>query len=108
MSVISCSEIRAGIVLKIEGKLYKVSSSAAVTRGRATSYQVVEMRDILDGRKMEHRFRVDDTVETAFIERVKLNFSYQQGDVYIFMQQETFEEIFDLIEQENNIKYTTH
>lgn len=108
MSKISCSEIRAGAVLKYEGKIYKVLSSSAVTRGRATSFQVVEMRDIQDGRKNEHRFRVDDTVETAFIERVKINYSYQQGDIYMFMKQDTFEEIsVDMSKFDFNYQFLT-
>lgn len=106
MSTISCSEIRSGMVLKFEGDLYRVLSSAAVTRGRATSFQVVEMRKIRDGNKNEQRFRVDDTIETAYIEKIKMNYSYHQDKTYTFLTQDTFEEIqFDMANTDFNYQF---
>jgi elongation factor P len=92
VSVIA-SSIRKGAVIEKDGKLYVVITAENIHPGKGTPVTHLEMRRISDGVKTVERLRTTDSVEKAFIDQAKYNYLYQDGDHWIFMQPETFDQV---------------
>ena len=92
VSVIA-SSVRKGNVIEKEGKLYLVLTAENIHPGKGTPVTHLEMRRISDGVKTVERLRTTDSIEKAFIDENSYNFLYQDGDSYVFMQPETFDQI---------------
>ena len=92
VSVIA-SSVRKGNVLEKDGKLYLVLTAENIHPGKGTPVTHLEMRRISDGVKTVERLRTTDSVEKAFIDQNTYNYLYQDGDSYIFMQPETFDQV---------------
>ncbi|MES2295207.1 MAG: elongation factor P [Pseudomonadota bacterium] len=92
VSVIA-SSVRKGNVIEKEGKLYLVLTAENIHPGKGTPVTHLEMRRISDGVKTVERLRTTDSIEKAFIEQQNFNYLYQDGDHYVFMQPETFDQV---------------
>ncbi len=92
VSVIA-SSVRKGNVLEKDGKLYVVITAENIHPGKGTPVTHLEMRRISDGVKMVERYRTTDNVEKAFIDSARYNYLYHDGDHWIFMQPETFDQV---------------
>jgi len=92
VSVIA-SSIRKGNVVEKDSKLYVVIRAENIHPGKGTPVTHLEMRRISDGVKVTERYRTTDSVEKAFIDAGKYNYLYQDGDAYVFMEPNTFEQI---------------
>jgi elongation factor P len=92
VSVIA-SSVRKGNVLEKDGKLYLVLTAENIHPGKGTPVTHLEMRRISDGVKTVERLRTTDNVEKAFVEHKTFNYLYQDGEQYVFMQPETFDQV---------------
>lgn len=92
VSVIA-SSVRKGNVIEREGKLYVVLRAENIHPGKGTPVTHLEMRRISDGVKVNDRFRTTDSVEKAFIDSGTYNYLYQDGNNYVFMEPNTFDQI---------------
>ena len=92
VSVIA-SSVRKGNVLEKDGKLYLVLTAENIHPGKGTPVTHLEMRRISDGVKTVERLRTTDSVEKAFIDQNNYNYLYHDGDNYVFMQPETFDQV---------------
>ena len=92
VSVIA-SSVRKGNVLDRDGKLYVVIRAENIHPGKGTPVTHLEMRRISDGVKVQERYKTTDSVEKAFIDENSYNYLYQDGDSYVFMEPNTFEQI---------------
>jgi elongation factor P len=92
VSVIA-SSVRKGNVLEKDGKLYLVLTVENIHPGKGTPVTHLEMRRISDGVKTVERLRTTDSVEKAFIEQNNYHYLYHDGDNWVFMQPETFDQI---------------
>ena len=92
VSVIA-SSVRKGNVVEKDGKLYVVIRAENIHPGKGTPVTHLEMRRISDGVKVQERYKTTDFVEKAFIDEGKYNYLYQDGDDYIFMEPNTFEQV---------------
>ena len=92
VSVIA-SSIRKGNVIEREGKLYVVLRAENIHPGKGTPVTHLEMRRISDGVKVNDRFKTTATVEKAFIDSGTYNYLYQDGDSYVFMEPDSFEQL---------------
>src|SRR3989337_1200252 len=61
--------------------------------GRGGAFMQVEMKDIETGTKTNQRFRTEDKVERAFVEPRKMQYLYQDGAQYVFMDQQNYEQL---------------
>ncbi len=94
MAIILATEIRVGQLLVVDKKLCKVLNSYHVhVGGRGGAYMQVEMRDIERGNKIHNRFNTDEKVEKAHIDSVEMEYLYQDGEQYVFMNNSTYEQI---------------
>ena len=92
VSVIA-SSVRKGNVIEKEGKLYLVLTAENIHPGKGTPVTHLEMRRISDGVKTVERLRTTDSIEKAFVEHSTYNYLYQDGDSYVFMQPQTYDQI---------------
>jgi elongation factor P len=92
VSVIA-SNVRKGHVLERDGKLYVVLTAENIHPGKGTPVTQLELRRISDGVKINERFKTTDTLEKAFIDERTHSYLYHDGDHYIFMDPETFDQV---------------
>ncbi len=87
------SELKKGKVITYEGALYSISDITRVSKGNWRSYLQMKLKSLKDGRILDARFGVDDKVETAFVDTKPYQFLYRDGENYILMDEQTFEQI---------------
>jgi elongation factor P len=93
MAKISGSEIRPGMVVEHDGSLWAVVKTMSVKPGKGPAYNQVELKNLLDGRKLNQRFGTDARVEETHVERRQFQFLYRQGDQLMFMDTESYDQI---------------
>ena len=85
--------IRPGHVLEYKGSLWVVRKTQHVKLGKGKACNQVEMKDIVEGTKMNVRFSSDEKVERARLEQKEYQFLYEDGDDLHFMNSEDFEQV---------------
>ena len=94
MAKVNTTEIRAGHLLEHEKRVWRVLKSYHVhVGGRGGAYMQVEMKDIETGTKTNVRFRTEEKVERAFVEARDMEYLYNDGTGYVFMDKETYEQL---------------
>jgi elongation factor P len=91
--MINAIQIRKGMVIKIEEELYKVLEATHVTPGKGPALMQIKLRNLKDQTLLDYRFRSKDRVEQAYLEKIEMEFLYQSGNEYIFMNLENYEQI---------------
>ncbi|MCD6453703.1 MAG: elongation factor P, partial [Candidatus Aminicenantes bacterium] len=91
--MIPVTQVKKGMTLKIEGELYKVTDVFHHTQGRGYAIVKLKLKNLKDGRQIELRLQSGEKVEQAYLERVPMTFIYEEGDLYYFMNNETYEQI---------------
>ncbi|MFC0217115.1 elongation factor P [Pseudochelatococcus lubricantis] len=92
MKVIA-SSVRKGNILEVDGHLCVVLSAESFFPGKGTPTTQIDMRRIADGVKVSQRYKTTEQVERAFVEDIDFSYLYQDGDSYIFMNPESFEQL---------------
>jgi elongation factor P len=87
------SSVRKGNILEIDGQLYAVLSAESFFPGKGTPTTQIDMRRLSDGVKTTQRYKTTEQVERAFVEDREHTYLYQDGDDYIFMNPETYDQI---------------
>jgi elongation factor P len=90
---INGNEIRPGNVIEHNGSLWVAVKTNAVKPGKGGAYNQVELKNLIDGTKLNERFRSAETVERVRLEQKEFTFLYEQGDALVFMDAETFEQL---------------
>ena len=90
---ISGVDIRPGNILEYEGGIWKVAKTQHTQPGKGGAYMQVEMKNLMDGRKTNVRFRSADTVEKVRLDTKDFQYLYADGDMLVFMDTDTFEQI---------------
>lgn len=85
--------LRKGAVLEYNGKLMIVTGQEIMQPGKGASVIQVEMRDIRTGNKDNVRFRTQETVERIRLEQTDHQYLFNDGDMYTFMNNETYEQV---------------
>jgi len=94
MAKILATEIRAGNLLEWDKRLWRVLKSYHVhVGGRGGAYMQIEIKDIQSGQKRNERLATDEKLERPYIEKRHMVYSYQDGDNYVFMDNETYEQL---------------
>ena len=91
MATIKASDFRNGKTFELDGKVMQVVEFQHVKPGKGAAFVRTKMRNVITGGVTETSFNPDDKFEEAFVERKEMSYSYQDGDLYYFMDQETFD-----------------
>jgi len=90
--------IRPGMVIEHQGRLWRATKIAHTQPGKGGAYLQVELKDIRSGTKLNERFRSSEKVERARLEQRDFQFLFADGDMYTFMDNETYDQ-FTLSEE---------
>lgn len=93
MAKISANEIRIGGLIEHQGNLWRVLKKSHVKPGKGGAFVQAELKDIVNGTKLNERFRSTDKVEKPHVEPRKMQYLYAEGDNHIFMDSETYEQM---------------
>jgi len=90
--MISGSELRKGIIIELDGKLYQVVDYQHVKMKR-TALAKVKLRDINAGHTIERSFQTNEKLVRARLESRPMQYLYNDGNLYYFMDEKSFEQI---------------
>lgn len=90
--MINATDLRKGVIIEFEGKLYQVVDYQHVKMKR-TALAKVKLRDINAGHTMERSFQSDEKLVRARLDTRQMQYLYNDGDLYYFMDQENYEQI---------------
>jgi len=90
---INGNEIRPGNVIEHAGGLWVAVKTNAVKPGKGGAYNQVELKNLINGTKLNERFRAAETVERVRLEQKDFSFLYEQGEALIFMDTESYEQL---------------
>jgi elongation factor P len=91
--MISATQMRPGMVIKFNNELFTVFSVAHRTPGNLRGFVQAKMRSLRSGSMMEHRFSSEDRVEKAIMDEQKMEYLYDDGEYYYFMNTESYEQM---------------
>jgi elongation factor P len=91
--MLGATEIRKGMVVRYDGKLQLIVSTYHHTPGNLRAVIQIKMRDLQGGSAKEIRFGSGDKLEVVHIDSVDMEYLYQDGESYVFMNQENFEQV---------------
>lgn len=91
--MINATQIRKGMILKIDDELYRVLETTHITPGKGQALMQTKLRRLKDQTLHDYRFRSKDRVEQAYLEGIEMEYLYQDGEDHIFMNRENFEQI---------------
>lgn len=86
------NEIKPGMVIEYENSLWIAVKSMAVKPGKGPAYNQVELKNLIDGRKLNNRFGSDERVERAHLEQKDFQYLYPEGDNLVFMDLENYDQ----------------
>lgn len=87
------NEIKPGNIIKHQDSLWVAVKCNAVKPGKGGAFNQVELKNLLDGRKLNERFRAAETVERVRLDQKTHSFLYDDGNFLVFMNGETYEQI---------------
>ncbi|MGE4170182.1 MAG: elongation factor P [Candidatus Margulisiibacteriota bacterium] len=91
--IIVATQIRVGMILNLEGELYRVNWTQHVTPGKGVACMQTKLKHIMNGKNLEQRFRSADKVEKAELETHDMQYLYEDSDGLVFMDNSTFEQV---------------
>ncbi len=91
--MISAGEFRNGVTIELEGNIYQIIEFQHVKPGKGAAFVRTKLKNIKSGGVVEKTFRPTEKCETAHIDRKDMQYLYNDGELYNFMDNETFEQI---------------
>ncbi len=89
--MISTGDLKKGISLEMEGQLYTIVDWSHIKMGRGGAIVRIKLRNLRTGSLVERTFDAGERFQRAFLERRPVQYSYNDGDSYFFMDNETYE-----------------
>ena len=89
--MISVSDFRNGVTFEMDGKVMQIVEFQHVKPGKGAAFVRVKMKNVITGAVVETTFNPNDKYPTAFVERKKMEYSYNDDNLYYFMDSETYE-----------------
>ena len=91
--MISATQMRPGMVIKFNNELHSVFSVAHRTPGNLRGFVQAKLRNLRSGSMFEHRFSSEDRVDKAILEEHEMEYLYDDGEYYYFMNTENYEQM---------------
>ncbi|HIS11259.1 MAG TPA: elongation factor P [Candidatus Avibacteroides excrementipullorum] len=91
--MINAQDIKNGTCIRMDGKLYFVIEFLHVKPGKGNTFMRTKLKDVVNGYVLERRFNIGEKLEDVRVERRQYQFLYKEGNDYIFMNQETYEQV---------------
>ena len=91
--MVSAGDFRNGVTFEMDGDVYQIIEFQHVKPGKGAAFVRTKIRNVIAGSVVERTFNPSDKYPTAYIERKDMEYLYSDGDLYYFMDQETYENI---------------
>lgn len=91
--MIKSQDIKKGTCIRLDGKLYFCIDFLHMKPGKGNTIMRTTLKDVVSGRVLERRFNIGESLEDVRVERRPYQFLYKESEEYMFMNQETFEQI---------------
>jgi elongation factor P len=93
--VASTNDLKNGLVLKLDGgQLWSVVEFQHVKPGKGPAFVRTKLKNVLSGKTVDKTFNAGVKVETASVDKRSMQFSYKDGDAFVFMDTETFDQVY--------------
>ena len=89
--MITAGDFRNGVTFEMEGKVYQIIEFQHVKPGKGAAFVRTKIRNVIEGSVVERTFNPTEKFPTAFVERKDMEYSYNDGDLYYFMDPESYE-----------------
>lgn len=89
--MVSAGDFRNGVTFEMDGGVYQIIEFQHVKPGKGAAFVRTKIRNVITGSVVEKTFNPTDKFPTAFIERKDMEYSYNDGDLYYFMDPESYE-----------------
>ncbi|MCB9932623.1 MAG: elongation factor P [Planctomycetes bacterium] len=90
--MLKATDLRKGKVIKIDGKLVRITDFQHITPGNWRGIVQIKYKDIITGNGSQKRISPEDKFEDVYLDNRKMQYLYKQGDNYVFMDMETYEQ----------------
>ncbi len=91
--MISSNDFRTGMTIELEGTVWRVVEFLHVKPGKGSAFVRTKLKNVQSGNVVERTFRAGETVPQATLEKRAMQHTYKEGDEYVFMDVESFEEV---------------
>lgn len=91
--MININDIKNGMTVIIDGNLYMIIDFLHVKPGKGPAFVRIKLKNLRTGATTEQTFNTNIKIEKAHVEKISMQFLYETGDVYNFMNMETYEQI---------------
>ena len=91
--MVSTNDIRPGQSILVDNNLYLILEYQHVKPGKGRAFVKTKLKNLSNGGVVDKTFRADEDVQQAFIDKQIFQFLYKDGDSYIFMNNDTYEQI---------------
>ena len=91
--MISAGDFRNGVTFDVDGTVYQIIEFQHVKPGKGAAFVRTKIRNVITGAVVEKTFNPTEKFPTAFIERKDMQYLYNDGDLYYFMDNETYEQL---------------
>lgn len=91
--MVSAGDFKNGLTVNIEGTVYQIMDFQHVKPGKGAAFVRTKLKDIINGGVVEKTFRPSEKFDTAHIERQEMQYLYSDGDLFHFMDTESYEQI---------------
>ena len=89
--MVTAGDFKNGVTFEMDGKVYSIIEFQHVKPGKGAAFVRTKIRDVINGSVVEKTFSPTDKFPTAFIERKEMEYSYEDGGLYYFMDPETYD-----------------
>ena len=89
--MVSAGDFRNGVTFEMDGQVWSIIEFQHVKPGKGAAFVRTKLRNVIQGGVVEKTFSPTDKFPTAYIERKEMEYSYNDGDLYNFMDPETYE-----------------
>ena len=91
--MISSNDFRSGVTIELDGSVWRVVEFLHVKPGKGSAFVRTKLKNVQTGNVVERTFRAGETVPQANLEKRTMQHTYKDGEQFVFMDMETFEEI---------------
>jgi elongation factor P len=91
--LVSATQLRVGMVVMYNNDLHRIMELTHVTPGNWRGFVRTKLRNLRSGLQTEHRFRSEDKVDRITLEQLEMEYLYQSGDDFFFMNSENYDQL---------------
>jgi len=91
--MINATQLRRGNIIRVNDELFRVVDYQHLTPGKGKGHMQTKLKNLRTGSISDHRFRSEDSVEKAILDKKEMEYLYSEGENHFFMDTETYEQI---------------